>query len=66
MFDYSNRLARKFSQPAINRKKTFEHCPAPSHLKLFDVLAKHKRKPRTQTSIKTNKDVSFQHFIYII
>lgn len=54
------KLARKHSQANINKKRKFEHCPAPPNLKLYDFLAKRRNKSSSQSlvNLKLSKQVT--------
>ncbi|XP_067132678.1 transcription factor SPT20 homolog isoform X2 [Centruroides vittatus] len=54
------KLARKHSQANINKKRKFEHCPAPPNLKLYDFLAKRRNKSNSQPliNLKLSKQVT--------
>ncbi|XP_013392262.1 transcription factor SPT20 homolog [Lingula anatina] len=45
------RAVKKFSQTAVNRKRKFAQCPAPSSLKLYDFLHKKKDKLRSNPPV---------------
>lgn len=55
------RSLKKYSQASINRKRKFEHAPAPKELRLYDFLHKKRHRSQPPINLKVGKAVCSLH-----